>query len=311
MNNLSPLNTAVLFITYKRLDTTIQVFESIRKAKPPRIYISSNTVKDEDECKNVQIVRDYIIDNIDWECEVHKLFRTKHLSAKLSISGAIDWFFEHEEMGIILEDDCLPHPDFFLYCEIMLNRYRNSNNVMFISGDNFQDGIKRNNYSYYFSSYCNVWGWATWKRVWDHYSLSLSEFSEDDLVKILKHRFSSKEEQAYWKSVLMNVKQSMIDTWDYQINLTVWNLNGVSIIPNVNLISNIGFGNDATHTKVINKDANLQTSSILPISSPNDIVINKEADRYYYKRNLRLYFMHRIIKKLKSFTKHVKINKLG
>jgi len=109
------LETAVLLITYKRLDTTKLVFDSIRQAKPPKLYIASNTGKDDRGIQEVNKVREFLENNIDWDCKLYKLYRDKHLSAKHSISGAIDWFFENEEMGIVLEDDCLPSQSFFLF----------------------------------------------------------------------------------------------------------------------------------------------------------------------------------------------------
>lgn len=298
MNDQRLLNTAVLFITYKRLDTTMQVFESIRKAKPPRIYISSNIGKDEDECKSVQVVRDYIIDNIDWQCEVNKLFRTKHLSAKLSISGAIDWFFEHEEMGIILEDDCLPSQSFFWYCEELLERYKTDMRVWHISGDNFQDGIIRGDYSYYFSAINHVWGWACWADRWKFYDSDLNNIQNELFLKIYWKSYEFK----YWRNIFLKVKNNEIDTWDYQWTFTMWVNGSLAILPNINLVSNIGFGENATHTKKTNVNSTYNNVNDLVIAKhPINIIRNIEADQYTFKHVLAPSILIKIISKIKRF----------
>jgi hypothetical protein len=297
MNNFNSINTAVLFITYKRLDTTIQVFESIRKAKPPRIYISSNIGKDEAECKKVQIVRDYINYNIDWECEVKKLFRTKHLSAKLSISGAIDWFFEHEEMGIILEDDCLPSQSFFWYCEELLAKYKEDMRVWHISGDNFQNGIIRGDSSYYFSAFNHVWGWAGWADRWKFYDVDSNQIQNESFLRT----YWQGREFKYWRNIFWKIKNNEIDTWDYQWSFTMWINGGLAILPKINLVSNIGFGEDATHTKGTNINTTHNKFNELTITKhPIQIVRNIEADKYTFKHHSAPSILIRIITKLKE-----------
>jgi len=138
MHEYQPLNTAVLFLVFNRLDTTTQVFEEIRKAQPPRLYVASDGPRDsrENEQTVVDEVRDFILANIDWPCEIHRLFRDKNLGCKTAVSSAIDWFFEHEESGIILEDDCLPDPSFFRFCEEMLVKYDTDERIMHVTGIN-------------------------------------------------------------------------------------------------------------------------------------------------------------------------------
>ena len=118
------LNTAVLFLVFNRLDTSKQVFQAISQAKPPRLYVAADgaRVSKEGESEKVQAVRDYIMQNIDWKCEVKTLFRDENLGCKYAVSGAITWFFQNEEQGIILEDDCLPNQSFFWFCEELLER---------------------------------------------------------------------------------------------------------------------------------------------------------------------------------------------
>ena len=156
------LETPVLFLVFNRPDTTAQVFEAIRQAKPPRLYVASDGAREdkEGELEKVKQVRE-IVSQVDWNCEVKTLFRDKNLGCKIAVSSAIDWFFEQEEMGIILEDDCLPHPTFFRFCQELLERYRDDERIGMISGNNFQFGRKCTDYSYYFSMYSHIWGWAS------------------------------------------------------------------------------------------------------------------------------------------------------
>ena len=168
LTTFTPLNTAVLFLVFNRLDTTKQVFETIRQAKPQRLYIAADGARASrvGEAAQVQAVRDYVTSHVDWECEVKTLFREQNLGCKYAVSSAIAWFFENEEMGIILEDDCLPDPTFFNFCQELLARYRHDQRIGVISGDNFQFGHRRNDDSYYFSKYVHIWGWATWRDRW-------------------------------------------------------------------------------------------------------------------------------------------------
>jgi len=159
-----PLKTPVLFLIFKRLDTTKQVFEQIKKAKPPRLYIAADGPRDyvEGEAEKVKAAREYVLSNIDWNCEVKTLFREKNLGCGKAVSEAITWFFENEEQGIILEDDTVPSQSFFWFCEELLNRYKDEKKVWHIGGTNFQDGIIRGNGDYYFSALNHIWGWASW-----------------------------------------------------------------------------------------------------------------------------------------------------
>ena len=170
-----PLKTAVLFLVFNRLDATKQVFETIQKAKPPRLYIAADGARNnkDGESEKVKAVHDLILDNIDWQCEIKTLFREKNLGCKYAVSGAISWFFKNEEMGIILEDDCLPNQSFFWFCEELLKRYKDNMKIWHIGGASFQNGIKRGYADYYFSKYNHVWGWASWASRWKFYDTEL------------------------------------------------------------------------------------------------------------------------------------------
>jgi hypothetical protein len=277
-----PLNTAVLFLVFNRLDTTKQVFEAIRQAKPPRLYVAADGAREAKSGEEVIVekVRDYVIQNLDWECEVKTLFREQNLGCKMAVSGAIDWFFENEEMGIILEDDCLPSQSFFWFCEELLERYKDDMGVGMISGDNFQKGIKRGDSDYYFSIYNHIWGWASWANRWKEYDMNLSQLKHADFIDDL---FDNKKIIKHWKSTFYTMKQGLIDTWDYQWTFTLWSNKQLTILPNINLIENVGFGADATHTTGESEFANLKAFEINIKNHPKEIERNFEADKFTSK----------------------------
>jgi len=278
------LNTAVLFLVFNRLDTTKQVFEAIRHAKPPRLYVAADGARanKEGEVDKTQVVRDYIMQNIDWKCEVKTLFREENLGCKYAVSGAITWFFDNEEQGIILEDDCLPSQSFFWYCEELLEMYKDDLRVWHISGDNFQNGIARGEGAYYFSQFNHVWGWASWGNRWEKYDVEMKSYKDFLENKIIKKLFLTKKEQRYWTNIFMNVSKGKIDTWDYQWTYTIWCNSGLSILPNKNLISNIGFGPDAVHTKDLeSKQSKIARSDLnLPLVNPKFHIRDLSADKF-------------------------------
>lgn len=244
------MRSPVLFVVFNRPEVTERVFQSIREARPPRLYVAADGPRPSrhgelDRCKEVR----RIATSIDWPCRVTTLLRDSNLGCKRAVSSAITWFFEYEAEGIILEDDCLPSPDFFRYCDELLERYREDERVMCISGDNFISDHWQPETSYYFSRYAHIWGWATWARAWRHYQVDVARQGEPSIESVLGKALSdSSRARRYWTSVLRRVAEGRIDTWDYQWAYTLLRRGGLSCMPRVNLISNIGFGADATHT---------------------------------------------------------------
>ena len=284
INLLSSKKTAVLFLVFNRPDTTIKVFEKIREAKPSRLYVAADGPREgySDEKKKVMKVRK-IATNVDWPCEVKTLFRDKNLGCKKGVSTAITWFFEHEEQGIILEDDCMPHLDFFMFCENLLDRYSNDERISLISGNNFLDGKWQGEASYCYSKYTFCWGWATWRRSWNNYDGEISFWTEKDNAKILLNNINDKVEQKYWQKIFDLVEKKQIDSWAYPWSCCNFKLRKLSIIPKVNLVSNIGFGNDATHTKSKSfRYSNLSLHEISDIIHPIEIKRNDRADKYIF-----------------------------
>lgn len=300
-------NTPILFLIFNRPDTTKQVFESIRKVRPNKLYLAADGPRasklgEVDLCMQTR----NIVSQIDWDCEIKTLFRDENLGCKIAVSSAIDWFFENEEQGIILEDDCLPHESFYGFCETLLNYYKNDGRVFHISGNNFQDGIIRGDGSFYFSKYNHIWGWATWKRAWKMYDVNLKFENEKEIEVFINRNFEAKKEQLFWTKLYKNFIKSAIDTWDYQWTYAIWKNNGLSIIPNKNLVSNIGFDSNGTHTNGndILGLGNTKTSPISKIINPSVIVINKKADKYtldhYFNPSIIFYIYKKILHHIKK-----------
>lgn len=279
----------ILFIIFNRPDTTEKVFQEIRKQKPKYLFVAAdgpreNRPDDLEKCKGTRA----IIDTIDWDCELKLLYREENLGCGKAVSGAITWFFDQVEMGIVLEDDCLPHPDFFPYCKELLLKYKDEDQIKWISGNNYQIQSKETDASYYFSAYNHVWGWASWKRVWKDYHYDLNDFNKNEVYEKINHYFESLGERWYWKNrfqIIRNQKIAIkrgINTWDYQATFSIWMKNGLSILPQKNLISNIGFGNDATHTS--SKKLTFSTDFIFPLYHNKIQLQDKNVDYIYYKK---------------------------
>jgi hypothetical protein len=196
------------------------------------------------------------------------------------MSENIGWFFQNVAEGVILEDDCLPHPSFFRFCREMLEFYRHDTRVMMICGDNKRVRVPKNGESYYFSRLVHIWGWATWKRAWAYYDAELKTFPLFKTQGRIGHLFSDPDIQRFWLENFDLVHQRKLDTWDYQWVYTVFVQGGLSIMPCVNLVGNIGFGREATHTTSIEQiDSFLQADDIGAIRHPAFVIPNNSADQ--------------------------------
>jgi hypothetical protein len=301
------LYSPVLFLIFNRPDTTRQVFNEIRKAKPTQLFVAADGARkdnpaDNELCKKTR----EIIRQVDWDCTVTTLFRDENLGCKYGVSSAIDWFFSCVDEGIILEDDCIPDQSFFLFCQELLEKYRDDERIMMISGDNFQFGKRRSDYSYYFSRHVHIWGWATWRRAWKHYDIDMKSWPEIKKRKWLKDIVKGNAAEKFWDKIFETTYLGKINTWDYQWVFSCWIQNGLTILPNVNLVKNIGFDENATHTKGKNKQANLPVSSVeVPLKNPDFIIIDNDADartQVLLMQNKNI--IYALIEKIKNFTSH-------
>ncbi len=282
------MRSPVLFVVFSRLDTASQVFEAIRQARPPRLYMAADGPRPDrpGEAERCAAVR-ALADQVDWPCEVHTLFREENLGCKLGPKTAIDWFFQHEPEGIVLEDDCLPAQSFFTFCDEMLERYRDDPRVMSVSGDNYLEGIWQAPESYYFSRYNYTWGWASWRRAWAHYDERMSDWNEVGEALLKKVFAGEWYNRRCWRDLLERTFDGRLSTvWDYQFLYASWKLGAYGCIPAANLVKNIGFGSDATHTACDQNWLARMTLSELdfPLRHPKEVAPAREADRLYELR---------------------------
>lgn len=272
------LKTPILFLIFNRPDTTQKVFEQIREQKPKYLFVSADGARPDKtgEAELCEQTRK-IIEQVDWDCEVKTLFRDNNLGCKKAVSEGITWFFDNVEEGIILEDDCLPSDSFFRFCEENLEKYRHDNRIMHISGENPLD-MEFGNSSYYFSLIPHIWGWASWRRAWKLYDVEFQHFDYFIENNIIQNIFEQKEAQKYWNKIFSRVKNGEINTWDYQWTYALFVNNGLSIVPNKNMVSNIGFGHDeAAHTSENAKCADRKAFEISEIKHPEFIIPEKQA----------------------------------
>jgi len=299
------LNTAVLFLVFNRLDTTQQVFEAIRQAKPSRLYIAADGARETKagEAEKVRVVRDFILQNIDWECDVKTFFREQNYGCKIAIIEAIDWFFDNEEMGIILEDDCLPNQSFFWFCEELLEKYSENTSISAISGTNI-NGISNTEFDYFYSLMGGNWGWATWRSSWNNFHSDITSFLSYENLAIIESNLNNKRLFSAVKSIYKNNIGSMEnDVWDFQWLFIRLLNNKLTVVPKRNLISNIGFIADSTHTSDTGSPlSNLKSYPIeWPMNCPTNVGVNSEYDQSnskYFSPSI----VDRIISKLKKFS---------
>jgi hypothetical protein len=273
----------VVFIIFRRPELTAKVFESIRHIQPKQLFVIADGPRvdkpgEAEKCAETRA----IIEQVDWDCEVKKLYSEKNLGSGLNIFQGLSWVFEQVEDAIILEDDCLPHPDFFRFCEDLLQEYKDDDRIMHISGNNhllnYRNEIK---YSYYFSFYPLIWGWATWRRAWEKYSFTMDNWLECLEGGWFDRIFNDNRASYVWYRNLKDVYTNPY-TWDYQWFFTCWTQSGLAITPKVNLVSNLGFGELATHTKDPNNPwANLPVADLsFPLEHPPFIITDTFADHH-------------------------------
>lgn len=298
-----PLTTPVAFLIFNRPEQTRRVFAAIKRARPTRLLIVADgprpTRPGEDAlCAATRA----IVSEVDWPCEVLTNFAATNVGCRERVSSGLTWVFNTVEEAIILEDDCLPHPDFFPYCAELLERYRDDARIMHIGGVNFQFGRRYGPDSYFFSRYTHIWGWASWRRAWQHYDVTLARWpaARERMVAMFEHP----AERRYWQHAWEKVFSGKLDTWDYQWSFACAEQGGLVALPNVNLISNIGFGSDATHTYRKNRLAALPTEALSqPLRHPSTVTRCIEADRamgrlMFHKHNLVQRAVKRLIRML-------------
>jgi hypothetical protein len=276
------VKTAVAFLVFNRPELSERVFEEIRKARPPKLLVVADGPRphcpsDIEHCGEVRA----ILDRVDWDCEVYRNFSTTNMGCGKRVSSGLGWIFEQVEEAIIIEDDCLPDQSFFLFCEDLLERYRHDERVGFIGGVSFQRGKRSLPESYYFSRGHYIWGWASWRRAWKGYDFNMNLWPRLREKGWLNELFSDKGVVRYYTYSFDQTYKHKIDTWDYQWFLHCWVRNMWEIMPNVNLVTNIGHHEaSATHTKSRSKALNVPAQPIqFPLIHPSEIALDSLMDR--------------------------------
>ncbi|WP_291964837.1 nucleotide-diphospho-sugar transferase [Maribacter sp.] len=279
------LDTPILFIIFNRKDVALKSLEAIKRSKPKKMYISGDGPRNsvQQDAGKVKNTREAVISAIDWDCEVKTLFQDENLGCGPGVYTAINWFFEHEEQGIILEDDCVASDSFFPFCQTLLKRYKDDERIGLISGYNQVGSIPVND-SYCFSKYAVCWGWATWRRAWKNMDYDMHWKSGNYEDSILSNCGYLGKDYTYWKRRIKAVETGLVSAWDYQWCYSLAAQNQLGVFSEVNLISNIGYGEDATHSSkspFMNYDKREELT--LPLRHPKYVLPQIEFDKLFYK----------------------------
>ena len=273
----------ILVIAFNRPDHLNQLLARLREVQPRSLFIAIDGPRRErpDDMQRVQQCRD-LLGSIDWDCNVKTLIREENLGCGRGVSSAISWFFEHVEQGIILEDDIIPVPSFFKFCSTLLDRYRNDDRVFAISGCNFvpPEALSHPDHPYRFSQVPHIWGWATWRRSWQRHQLDIAGWQKDlSPISLWSRAGHSLSGAVYWASTFELLARGKVDTWDGQLVLASMISGQLTATSNTNLIENIGFGEDATHTVEDRRELQPLGEARLPVK-PAVVELDSRADSW-------------------------------
>ena len=284
METSNQYSIPILFVVFNRPETAFTSFQKIKKIKPRHLYIASDAPREivPNEKDLVEKTRALILNEIDWECEVKTLFQEKNLGCGIGVFTAINWLFENEEYGIILEDDCVVNTSFFKYMEELLNRYATDERIGMIAGTNPLVQYNSST-SYIFSKYKSCWGWGSWKRAWKNMDMSMN-WRNVDLDSVLKNAGYCAMDYSGWKYKIKCIDANVVSAWDWQWYFSLSAQNQLCIYPSKNLVSNIGTDANATHTS--GSDITLESFSMeFPMSHPHYIMPDCKFDRLFYKES--------------------------
>ena len=272
------MKTPVALIIFNRPTSTQKVFDAIRRVQPPRLFVIADGARSDrpDEANRCAATRQ-IIEQVDWDCEVLKNYADHNMGCGERVSTGISWVFKQVEEAIFLEDDCLPHPMFFEFCEQLLEKYRYDQRVMMVSGTNVLQEWKSNLQSYHFSHYTTIWGWASWRRAWQHYDFKMKSWASAEAQQRVRDVLGHEGLYLSRKKAYDAAYSGKIDTWDLQWAFTRLLNSGLSAVPAVNLVSNIGFDADATHTTSADDPrSRLQTFPLrFPLTHPVGLALDQ------------------------------------
>lgn len=278
------IKAPVAYVVFNRPRHTRKTFDAIRTYRPDQLFIIADGPRD-GFCSDIARCKEVreIVSAVDWPCEVYFNLSDKNLGCCKRVSSGLDWVFGQVDRAIILEDDCLASSEFFLFAESMLNRYQNDDRVWAVSGNSYQPENNWDGASYFFSKYQDCWGWATWKRAWQHYDQELSFLYRWKDSPEWEKCFPSRAERRYFQHIFDEALSGKVDSWGYRWTATVMYAGGLSATPNGNLVKNIGFDDEATHTTTIPALIN-ETTGMQNLTHPITVSVNEKADNYYFKK---------------------------
>lgn len=272
--------TPIALFIFNRPDFTLQLVSILRILQPETLFVIAdgprqNTPTDILLCSQTR----QVIEGIDWSCELIKKYSDVNLGCRNSIPKGLDFVFKHVESCVILEDDCIPNLSFFKFCEELLHFYRDNQTIMTISGHRSDGPNELDSDSYFFSKYPNIWGWATWKNRWEKYELEMTRWPEFRDKSWLNGILKTRDAQKYWTRIFDKMLNGL-NTWDYAWVFACWVHGGLSIRPKVNMITNIGFGEGATHTHQKGWEFKFSSATEMPfpLLHPKFLEIDEEAD---------------------------------
>lgn len=306
--NTFTLTTPVALLVFNRPEATARVFAAIREARPQQLLVVADAPRpdcsnDLQKCTEVRT----IVEQVDWPCEVLRNYSETNLGCKIRVSSGLDWVFSQVEEAIILEDDCLPDASFFPFCQELLSTYRDDERVMMVCGTNLLGRWKDDRQSYHFANYDWVWGWASWRRAWRHYDVTMSEWKDPHCRDKIRQFLNNVDLYSLREKDFQQAYDNRVDTWDYQWYFTRILHQGLAVVPCINMVSNIGFGRDATHTMVMDDElAGMEASRVeFPLIGPNGVVPDDEYDHLVvqmiarkhtlYSRIIRLFGLIRLL----------------
>jgi len=269
----------ILLIAFNRPDEAKRVFEQIRLSRPIKLYIACDGPRPQKagELERVEKVRQ-LANEVDWPCEVRTRFLNENLGCGRAVSSAIEWFLKDAGEGIILEDDCLPTPAFFRFCSIMLDRYRNDERVGVIAGSNMAPLVELES-SYGFSTILSCWGWATWKRTWNKYTLQPKPIEVGERAVEGLH----KNTVEFLRDTSLKISNGAIHTWDYQLMIQLLRTSQLVVVPRENLVLNIGFNGSGAHYTKTSRPWAAPAFAFNPATNWNEgppVVANKSYDHH-------------------------------
>ncbi|MGJ5675494.1 MAG: glycosyltransferase family 2 protein [Nostochopsis sp.] len=299
------MKTPVALFIFNRPDTTQKVLTAIRQAKPPQLLVVADGPRPDrpDDVNKCEAARAMIL-QVDWDCQVMKNYSDVNLGCGRRVSSGLDWVFGIVERAIILEDDCLPHPSFFRFCEELLEKYQDDQRIMTILGTNGLKKWKSNNQSYHFCYWPSpVWGWASWSRAWRCYNYDIKAWANPKVQQQIRDFMA---DDALFLGMAWRFQKAYrqeVDTWDWQWYFAILSNSGMTILPAVNLVSNIGFGPNATHTKSrLTRIVNRKTYGVeFPLLHPDVVAPDLDYHRQITRVSPTKQFIYAIKARLRPY----------